>query len=86
MSTVKKATTKKATAKKTVTKKATTKKAATTKRARRAAPAKKSAPKKEMTQEGRFRTIELEAFLLAEKDGFKKDATSYWLQAEKNVG
>lgn len=84
--TAKKATVKKVAAKKTVTKKTTAKKAATTTRARRATPAKNNAPKQEMSQEARFRTIELEAFLLAEKDGFKQDATNYWLQAEKNVG
>ncbi len=79
--TVKKTTVKKAAAKKTAAKKTTT-----TKRARRATPAKKRSPQPEMSGEARFRTIELEAFLLAEKDGFKQDAKSYWLQAEKNVG
>ena len=33
----------------------------------------------------RQKMIEVAAYVLAEKNGFKGDAQQYWLQAEKNV-
>jgi len=37
------------------------------------------------SREGHFTRIQKEAYLLAEKDGFKGDPTKYWLAAEANV-
>lgn len=37
------------------------------------------------SREGHFSRIQKEAYLLAEKDGFKGDPTKYWLAAEANV-
>lgn len=74
--------------KKTAAKKTAVKKTATgTKRATRTRRSTVKPDKAQtMTPEARFRTIELEAFLLAEKDNFKNDPISYWFQAEKNIG
>ena len=33
-----------------------------------------------------FKSIQETAYLLAEKDNFKKDPTSYWLEAQKQLG
>lgn len=71
--TVKKAVAKTATVKKAVARKAETKVDA-------AAPAPVDA-----SREDRFRQIETEAFLLAEKDNFKADPLCYWIAAEKKV-
>ena len=82
MATTKKATTKKATVKKTATKKAVTKKVAkkaTTKKAPVVAMA------ASVHSEERYRQIEMEAFLMAEKDGFKADPLCYWIAAEKKI-
>ncbi len=70
--TVKKAVAKAATAKPAVAKK-TEAKVVTV-----AAPAPAS-------REDRFRQIEMEAFLLAEKDNFKADPLCYWIAAEKKI-
>ncbi len=37
------------------------------------------------SREDRFRRIEMEAFLLAEKDNFKADPLCYWIAAEKKI-
>lgn len=41
--------------------------------------------KKKMTAEDKFKLIELEAFILAEKDHFKKDPLFYWVAAEQMI-
>jgi len=69
------AATPKTTVKKTVAKAATVKKAV-------ANPVASPAP---VSRENRFRQIEMEAFLIAEKDGFKADPLCYWIAAEKKV-
>lgn len=40
---------------------------------------------KTISAEDRFKMLELEAYLIAEKDGFKAHADHYWLQAEEVV-
>ena len=42
--------------------------------------------KKKATAEDRYIKIQAEAYYLAEKDGFKRDAIEYWLAAEAEVG
>ena len=89
--TVKKATTKKAApkvatktapVKKTAVKKAATKKVATKAAAKMAPTVAKTVP---VQSEERYRQVEMEAFLMAEKDGFKADPLCYWIAAEKKV-
>ena len=41
---------------------------------------------KTISAEDRFKMLELEAYLIAEKDGFKAHADHYWLQAEEAIG
>lgn len=98
MATEKKTTVKKAVAKKTAVKKVAAKTAAP-KAAAKKAPAKKAVAKKTATKqrvktaaspapvsrEDRFRQIEMEAFLIAEKDNFQADPLCYWIAAEKKV-
>lgn len=67
------ATAKTTTVKKAVAKKTAVKKVATV------------AGKAPVSREDRFRQIETEAFLIAEKDGFKADPLCYWIAAEKKV-
>ncbi len=74
-----KATTKKVTAKKAPAKTATVGAAVTAKKVKTVAS---PAP---VSREDRFRQIEMEAFLLAEKDNFKADPLCYWIAAEKKV-
>ena len=38
-----------------------------------------------VTPEQRQRMVEVSAYYLAEKNGFKGDGQQYWLQAEKDV-
>jgi len=90
MATEKKTAVKKVAAKKTVVKAAA--KAAAPKAAAKGAVARKTAKKAEtpvdaapVTREDRFRQIEMEAFLLAEKDDFKADPLCYWIAAERKV-
>jgi hypothetical protein len=87
--TAKKAPAKKAPAKKkAAAKKAPAKKAATKKKAAaKKTPAKKKAAPKAMTlsPEERYQRVEFEAYLLAEKNGFAGDPSSYWIEAEKIV-
>jgi hypothetical protein len=89
----KKATTKKATKKaatKKVSKKAVTKTPAK-KASKKKATGKKASSKKTLTEEAPvsrediFRRVELEAFLMAERDNFKADPLCYWIAAEKAV-
>jgi hypothetical protein len=89
MSAKKKTTTKKTPAKKkAAAKKAPAKKKAAAKKA----PAKKAATKKKATPkamalspEERYQRVEFEAYLMAEKNGFAGDPSSYWIEAEKIV-
>jgi len=89
MSAKKKTTAKKAPAKKkAAAKKAPAKKKAAAKKA----PAKKAATKKKATPkamalspEERYQRVEFEAYLMAEKNGFAADPSSYWIEAEKIV-
>lgn len=46
----------------------------------------KRSRKKKTTEEKRYIKIQAEAYYLAEKDGFKRDAIEYWLAAEAEVG
>ena len=41
--------------------------------------------KKTVTPEERYLKLQAEAYYLAEKDGFKKNAVEYWLAAEEAV-
>lgn len=51
-----------------------------------AAPIVKSpVPQPSVTPEQRQKQIEVEAYYLAEKNGFKGDPSTYWAQAEKIV-
>ncbi|MCF7849024.1 MAG: DUF2934 domain-containing protein [Kiritimatiellales bacterium] len=88
----------KTTAKKTAAKKAPAKKPEATKApAKKAvakkAPAKKPAAKKpakkaarsQYTAEQLYTMVETAAYFAAVNDGFQKDPSSYWLQAEKEV-
>ncbi len=72
--TVKKAVVKTETVKQTVAKPVVAKKADT-----------KVATPAPASREDRFRQIEMEAFLLAEKDNFKADPLCYWIAAEKKI-
>lgn len=53
----------------------------------KAAEDKKSVRKscKNISAEDRFKMLELEAYLIAEKDGFKAPADHYWLKAEEVI-
>lgn len=42
--------------------------------------------RKKLTPEKRYLKIQEEAYYLAEKDDFRKDAVEYWLAAEAGVG
>lgn len=42
-------------------------------------------PSKSVSTVERAKMIEISAYLLAEKNGFRGDAKAYWLQAEKDV-
>ncbi len=89
----KKTTVKKAVANKTAVKKVAAKTAVPEATAKKASTAKSVSTKKVKTvagsapvsREDRFRQIEMEAFLLAERDGFKADPLCYWIAAEKKV-
>jgi exo-beta-1,3-glucanase (GH17 family) len=79
-----KAVTAKEVAPKAVTKNAAAPKAVSTK----AVSAKKEktvASQAPVQSEDRYRQIEMEAFLMAEKDNFKADPLCYWIAAEKKV-
>jgi len=79
----KKAAVKKAPAtKKAATKKAPARKKAATKKT----PVKKAATKATgLSPEERYQRVQLEAYFLAEKNGFAGDASSYWIEAEQIV-
>jgi hypothetical protein len=87
----KKTAAKKAPAKKTTAaKKAPAKKAPAKKTAAKKAPAKKKAAAKKpakpkYTAEQVYSMIEQAAYFAAENDGFSRDATSYWTQAETAI-
>ncbi len=87
----KKTAAKKAPAKKTTAaKKAPAKKAAAKKAPAKKAPAKKKAAAKKTvkpnyTAEQVYSMIEQAAYFSAENDGFGKDSTSYWTQAEAAI-
>lgn len=90
----KKAAAKKAPAKKTSAKKAPAKKTTATKKApakkaaTKKAPAKKKAAKKTaspLRPEERYHRVQFEAYLMAEKNRFAGDPSSYWIEAEKIV-
>ena len=48
--------------------------------------AKRQPRKKKATPEERYLEVQAEAYYLAEKDAFKKDAVEYWLAAEAKGG
>ncbi|MGA0334121.1 MAG: DUF2934 domain-containing protein [Kiritimatiellia bacterium] len=81
----------KAPAKKAAAKKAPAKKAPAKKAAVKKAPAKKTATKKaapkttSLSAEERYQRVQFEAYLMAEKNGFKGDSSAYWIEAEKIV-
>lgn len=81
--TTKKAPAKKAPAKKAVAKKTPAKKAAVAKKT----PAKKkaAAKKAKYTAEQIYSMIEQAAYFTAENDGFSKDPSEYWTQAEAAI-
>ena len=86
----KKTTTKKAPAKKATAKKAPAKKAPAKKTAAKKAPAKKKAATKKAkkmkyTAEQVYSMIEQAAYFTAENDGFSKDPSEYWAQAEAAI-
>jgi hypothetical protein len=83
----KKAAVKKAPAqKKTTAKKAPAKKApAKKKAAAKKAPAKKAAVNAGLSPEERYQRVQFEAYLMAEKNSFAGDPSSYWIEAEKIV-
>jgi hypothetical protein len=58
-------------------------KPAAPKAARPAGAAPKAHP--ELTVEERFKMVEFEAYILAEKDGFKQDPAVYWIAAERDI-
>lgn len=85
----KKAAAKKTAAKKTTTKKAPAKKAVAKKTATKKAAAKKAPAKKvkkvEYNAEQIYSMIEQAAYFAAENDGFCKDPSEYWAQAEASI-
>lgn len=87
----KKAPAKKAAAKKAPAKKAPAKKAAAKKAPANKAPAKKAAPTKApaskpgYTAEQKYNMIQQAAYFAAENDGFSKEPTEYWTQAEASI-
>ena len=87
----KKVAAKKAPAKKAVAKKAPAKKAPAKKAAAKKAPAKKAAPTKApaskpgYTAEQKYNMIQQAAYFAAENDGFSKEPTEYWTQAEASI-
>lgn len=81
----KKAPAKKAPAKKVPAKKAVAKKAPTKKPVAKKAPAKKKIKKAKYTAEQVYSMIEQAAYFTAENDGFSKDPTTYWAQAEAAI-
>ena len=88
--TTKKAPAKKAPAKKAPAKKTAAKKAPAKKTAAKKAPAKKKAAAKKTkkamyTAEQVYSMIEQAAYFSAENDGFSKDPTTYWTQAEAAI-
>jgi hypothetical protein len=80
-STVTKAPAKKAVAKKAPAKKAVAKKAP----AKKAAPAKATASKPKYTAAQVYNMIQQAAYFAAENDGFAKEPTEYWVQAEASI-
>jgi hypothetical protein len=48
-------------------------------------PAPATPPTQEVSGEGLYNRIQFQAYLLAEKDGFKVDPLHYWTQAERAV-
>ena len=87
----KKVAAKKAPAKKAAAKKAPAKKAPAKKAAAKKAPAKKAAPTKApaskpgYTAEQKYNMIQQAAYFAAENDGFSKEPTEYWTQAEASI-
>lgn len=79
----KKTSPKKAPAKKAPAKKAPAKKKAAAKK--KVSPRKAPAASRALSPEERYQRIQFEAYLLAEKNGFAGDATSYWNEAERIV-
>jgi hypothetical protein len=77
-----KKTTKKATKKPTkkATKKAAPRKSAATRKTTR-----KSASARVISAEERYHMIETAAYFRGEKDGFRSDASTYWVEAEKEI-
>lgn len=53
---------------------------------RRRAAARGKARPKMLAPEERYRRIQEQAYLRAEKDGFRKDPVEYWLEAEAEAG
>jgi hypothetical protein len=81
-----KAAVKKSTPKKKVAaKKAAVKAVPAVKKTTMPVPSEKPA-KKIISAEEKFKLIEKEAFILAEKEGFRGDPLHYWLAAENIVG
>lgn len=48
-------------------------------------PAPVTVPAREVSGEELYNRIQFQAYLLAEKDGFKADPVHYWVQAERTV-
>ena len=74
-------------AKKAPVKKTTTKKTPAKKAPAKKAPAKKKAAgkKSELSPEQRYLVTQETAYYMAENDGFRTDAASYWIAAEKAI-
>lgn len=83
--TVEKKTASKPTVKAGTARKAVAKGKSTTRTATAPVAATPSAADALASRESHFSRIQKEAYLLAEKDGFKGDPTRYWLAAEANV-
>jgi len=91
----KKTTTKKKTPKKAAKKEAAEAKPAAKKAPAKKAPAKKTAARKTKTRqkstevkvspEDFYKMVQEAAYFQAEKDGFSKDPSEYWLEAENEV-
>ncbi len=70
------------------TKKTSRRKTGTTSKARKTRTPRARSPRKQkgtVTPEERFRMIQEAAYFLAERDGFRADATAYWLRAEAEI-
>ena len=82
---VKKAPAKKAAVKKAPAKKAVAKKAPAKNAVAKKAPAKATASKPKYTAAQVYNMIQQAAYFAAENDGFAKEPTEYWVQAEASI-